>query len=195
MNRRLSREDLLSLERYHAQRAAFRSRVLAHKAARQLALGPHATLYFEDRLTIQYQIQEMLRVERIFEAGAIQEELDAYNPLIPDGDNWKATFMIEYEDVDERRRALEQMVGIEHRVWVRIGAHPAVWAIADEDMARSKDTKTAAVHFLRFQLTPAMMADAHGGAPLAAGIEHPAYHHLVDPVPEATSAALVNDLA
>lgn len=191
----LTREDLMTLERYHAARPEFRRQVIAHKAARQITFGGHATLYFEDRLTIQYQIQEMLRVERIFEAEAIDDELHAYNPLIPDGDNWKATFMIEYPDIEERRVALERLVGIEHRVWARVGELPPVYAIADEDIERSRDNKTSAVHFVRFQLTPAMVAAAKAGAPIALGIDHPQYVHAVDPLPVAARETLVADLA
>lgn len=192
---KLTRDDLVSLERYHAERAAFRERVLAHKATRQIALGAHATLYFEDRLTIQYQVQEMLRIERIFEPEAIQEELDAYTPLIPDGDNWKATFMIEYPDIEERRVALERLVGIEHDLWVQVGGGARVKGIADEDMERSKAQKTAAVHFVRFQLTPDMVAAARAGAPISIGVSHPVYTYSLDPVPEAVRASLANDLA
>lgn len=191
----LTRDDLLTLERYHAERPAFRQRVLAHKATRQVPLGAHATLYFEDRLTIQYQVQEMLRVERIFEPEAIQEELDAYNPLIPDGDNWKATFMLEYADVDQRRAALERLVGIEHELWVQVGGHARIKGLADEDMARSKEHKTAAVHFVRFQLTPAMVTAAREGAPISIGVAHPLYAYGLDPVPEQVRASLVRDLA
>lgn len=191
----LTRNDLMSLERYHSERPAFRSKVLAHKAARQVALGPHVTLIFEDALTIQYQIQEMLRVERIFEAEGIEEELSAYNPLIPDGDNWKATMMIEYEDVDERRHALEALEGIERRVWVRIGAEPAIHAIADEDLDRGRDGKTAAVHFLRFPLTEAAIAAAKRGAQIAMGVDHPHYRHTVEDLPAATRQSLLADLA
>lgn len=191
----LKREDLMPLERYHSERPTFRSQVLDHKRSRKLALGPNATLCFESRLSIQYQVQEMLRVERIFEADAIQEELDAYNPLIPDGDNWKATFMIEYPDVEERRVALEKLVGIEHKVWARIGDAAPVFALADEDLERSRETKTSAVHFLRFQLTPDLVAAAKAGAPIAIGVDLPAYPHASDPVPEAARASLLADLA
>ena len=191
----LRREDLMPLERYHSERNAFRREVLDHKRQRQLAIGPNATLYFESRLSIQYQVQEMLRVERIFEAEAIQEELDAYNPLIPDGDNWKATFMIEYPDVEERRVALEQLVGIEHKVWARIGDAEPVFALADEDLERSRASKTSAVHFLRFQLTPALVTAAKAGAPIAIGFDLPAYPHRCDPLPEEARRALVADLA
>lgn len=195
MTRTLTRDDLMPLERYHTERTAFRQRVIAHKASRQVCLGPHLTLLFEDRLTIQYQIQEMLRVERIFEPEGIQEELDAYNPLIPDGENWKATLMIEYEDLEERRLALQRLVGIEHDVWVQIGASARVKAIADEDTERSKEAKTAAVHFLRFQLTPELAAAARSGAPISIGVAHPLYHYSLDPVPEPVRLALVSDLA
>jgi len=191
----LKRDDLMSLEQYHRERPAFRAKVLAHKAARQVAIGPHVTLAFEDALTIQYQVQEMLRVERIFETEGIEEELAAYNPLIPDGDNWKATMMIEYEDVEERRRALERLVGIEDRVWIRIGEHPPVFAIADEDLDRTREGKTAAVHFLRFPLTPTLVAAAKRGERIAIGIDHSEYHHVVEELAPASRSSLVADLA
>jgi len=191
----LTRNDLMSLETYHRERAAFRERVLRHKTTRQVCLGAHATLYYEDRLTIQYQVQEMLRVERIFEAEAIQDELDAYVPLIPGGDDWKATFMLEYTDAEERRTALERLVGIEHAVWMQVGGHARVTAIADEDMARTKEAKTSAVHFLRFPLTPAMVEAARAGAPIAIGVAHPLYTYAIDPVSEAVRASLAADLA
>jgi Protein of unknown function (DUF3501) len=192
---KLNREDLFSLESYHRRRSDFRRTVMAHKANRKLAIGPHTTLYFEDRLTIQYQVQEMLRVERIFEAEAIQEELDAYNPLIPEGGNWKATFMIEYEDAQERQSALEQMVGIEDRVWVQIGESERVWAVADEDLERTRETKTSAVHFLRFQFDDEMVRAAKAGAAIGIGIDHPAYTHIVQPLSGAIREALVADFA
>lgn len=191
----LKREDLIPLETYHEQRADFRRQVMAHKANRQVGIGPHATLYFEDRLTIQYQIQEMLRVERIFESEAISEELGAYNPLIPDGDNWKATFMIEYEDPAERQVALTQLVGIEDRVWVQVADGERIWAIADEDLERSRETKTSAVHFLRFQLDNQSVAAAKTGASISIGIDHSAYTHSVDPLPAVTRDALSADLS
>ena len=191
----LTRDELLPLERYHASRAEFRQRILQHKAARQVCLGAHATLYFEDKLTIQYQVQEMLRVERIFEPDAIQAELDAYTPLIPDGDNFKATFMLEYAEVDERRAALTRLVGIEHALWVQVGAGARVKGIADEDMERSREAKTSAVHFVRFQLGAESVAAARAGAPLSIGVAHPLYTSSLDPVPEAVRAALVHDLA
>jgi len=190
----LSRKELIPLETYHEQRGDFRRKVIAHKAKRQVAIGEHATLYFEDRLTIQYQIQEMLRVERIFEAEAIDDELNAYNPLIPDGENWKATFMIEYEDATERQVALEKLVGIEDRVWMQVGEGERVWAIADEDLERSRESKTSAVHFLRFQLPSADVAAAKAGADINAGIDHPAYSYNVMPLGAETRAALVADL-
>lgn len=194
MSKKLSREDLMSLERYAAERAEFRARVMAHKKDRKVHLGPHATLYFEDTLTMQYQVQEMLRAERIFEAAGIQEELDAYNPLIPDGDNWKATFMLEYDEVEERKTALEKLIGVEDRVWMRVDDHEPVYAIADEDLERETAEKTSSVHFLRFQLTPEMVADARDGAPIAAGIDFEGFSHLRDPLSEATRASLVADL-
>ena len=189
---KLSRADLFGLERYHEIRAEFRSRVLAHKRLRQVPIGPNATLYFEDRLTIQYQIQEMLRVERIFEAQAIEEELAAYNPLIPDGANLKATFMLEYADPDERRRMLGRLRGIEHRVWLEVGGQ-RTFAVADEDLDRATDDKTSAVHFLRFEL-PDGVHDALGdGAAMRFGIEHDQYRHDCV-LSEASRAALVADL-
>ena len=192
---KLTREDLFSLERYAAERSAFRERVIRHKRSRRLPVGPNATLHFEDRLTIQYQVQEILRTERIFEPGEIEAELDAYNPLIPDGSNWKATFMIEFDDEDERRAALGRLVGIEDRVWVRVGGSDPVRAIADEDLDRSTDEKTSAVHFLRFELPREHAAAARAGAPLAVGIDHPGYPHRADPAPEAVRASLAADLA
>jgi Protein of unknown function (DUF3501) len=191
---KLDRTKLLTLEAYAAKRAQLRAEIIAHKKPRRVEVGPHATLVFEDFLTMQYQVQEMLRAERIFEAAGIDEEIAAYNPLIPDGNNWKATFLIEYEDVEQRRDALTRMIGVEHRVWVRIGDMQPVFAIANEDLPRSNDEKTAAVHFLRFDLSPAMVASAKAGARIAIGIEHPALACRLDPVPEATRATLVADL-
>ena len=192
--KKLSRQDLFSLEAYAEARPAFRKQVIAHKKLRQIALGPNATLYFEDRLTIQYQVQEMLRVERIFERSAIDEEIEAYNPLIPDGTNWKATFMIEYGDENERRIALAKMIGIEAKVWAQVQGFDKVRPLADEDLERSNDDKTSAVHFLRFELSPAMIAALKSGAAVGMGIDHPAYTHSVDPLPAAVRAALVADL-
>ena len=161
---KLTRADLLSLEAYAQQRGEFRTRVMAHKKQRTVHLGEHLTLIFEDHLSIQYQVQEMLRIERIFEAGGIQDELDAYNPLVPDGSNLKATMLIEYADVEQRKRELVRLRHIEHAIALNVHGHAAVTAIADEDMERSNDEKTAAVHFLRFELSPAMIADWRAGA-------------------------------
>lgn len=192
--RALAREDLMSLEQYARQRAAFRARVLQHKRARQLHLGGHATLYFEDRMTIQYQVQEMLRIERIFEEEGIQEELQAYNPLIPDGRNWKATFMLEYADLAERTRALAELVGIERRVWMQVEAHARLFPFADEDLERATEAKTSAVHFLRFELTPEMIRDVKAGAVIAAGIDHANYRFSLPRIPEVIRASLAADL-
>jgi hypothetical protein len=171
----LTREDLYSLEQYAQVRDTFRAKVMAHKKYRKVAVGPNATLYFEDRLTMQYQVQEMLRVERIFEPAEIQQELDAYNPLIPDGSNWKATFMLEYDAVAERREALARLIGVEDKVWVQVAGHDRVWGIADEDLEREDREKTSSVHFMRFELSGEMVASAKAGAQIAMGIDHPAY--------------------
>ncbi len=172
---KLTRADLLTLEAYHEQRADMRRAVLAHKGKRKVFIGPHAGLYFEDRLTVQYQVQEMLRVERIFASAAIEEELEAYNPLIPDGGNLKATFMLEYEDVAERQAALSQLRGVENRVWLEVPGHGQVFGIADEDLDRAAEDKTSAVHFLRFELPVAAIIDFSRGAAVKLGIDHPAY--------------------
>ena len=190
----LTPTDLLSLERYAAERDAFRARVLEHKRGRRLAVGPNLTWCFEDRLTIQYQIQEMLRAERIFEAAQIRAELDVYNPLIPDGTNWKATLLIEFPDVAQRQRQLAVLKGIERRCWVEVRGHEPVYAVADEDLERENEEKTSAVHFLRFELTAPMIAALRGGAPLAAGVDHEHYRHWVNPLPEVLKAALLADL-
>ncbi len=190
----LTRADLLSLERYAVERPAFRARVIAHKKRRQLALGAHLTLCFEDRLTIQYQVQEMLRIERIFEPGGIDDELAAYNPLIPDGRNWKATLLLEYPDVDERRAALSVLVGIETRVWFEVAGHARVFAIADEDLERSRADKTSSVHFLRFELDAPMVGALRTGAALSAGADHPAYAAAIE-VGGGLREALLADLA
>ena len=191
---KLKRGDLYSLEVYHEKRAAMRRHVMAHKAIRKVVVGPHAGVYFEDRLTIKYQIQEMLRVERIFEADAIDQELETYNPLIPDGDNFKATIMIEYEDVEERRQALSKLVGIEDRVWIKVAGFRPVFAIADEDLERANAQKTSAVHFLRFQLDPDMIGGLKSDAALGVGIDHENYRHEIAAVPPATREALTADL-
>lgn len=192
---KLIREDLYSLEQYSDVRDDFRTEVLAHKRNRRIALGTNASLYFEDRLTMQYQVQEMLRIERIFEADGINDELKVYNPLIPDGSNWKATFMVEFPEVEERQAMLRQLVGVENRVYVRIGSYDPVYAIADEDLERSDDVKTSAVHFLRFELPGHQVAALKADAVLAAGIDHENYQVEVSPVAENTRAALLADLA
>ncbi len=192
---KISRESLMTLEAYAKARKDFRAKVLDHKKNRIVAVGDHVTLVFEDELTIRYQVQEMLRVERIFEEQGIQEELDAYNPLVPDGRNFKATMMIEYEDVNERRAALALLRGIEDRTWVRVEGCAPVYAIADEDLERDTEEKTSSVHFLRFELTGEMVDSLKYGMGLAVGIDHPHYSVAVDPVPAETRAALVKDLA
>jgi hypothetical protein len=189
---RLTPPDLMSLEQYARSRAEFRARVIAHKRTRTVAVGPHTTWCFEDRLTVQYQVQEMLRAERIFEPDGIQDELDTYNPLIPDGSNLKATLLIEYPDVAERQAALARLRGIEDRCYVTVGEDPC-YAIADEDLERENDVKTSAVHFLRFELAPRARRLLAGGAPLRLGVDHPAYAHAVEVTAE-VRAALAADL-
>mgnify|MGYP001363852350 CR=1 FL=1 len=191
---RVERDSLLSLEAYARERHAFRARVIEHKKRRAVALGEHVTLLFEDELTMRYQIQEMLRIERIFEEDGIQQELDAYNPLVPDGGNLKATMMIEYPDVAERQRALAQLKGVEDRVWVQAAGCARVYAIADEDLERENDEKTSAVHFLRFELGAAMREALRHGAGLAIGVDHPQYQESVEAAPEVRDALAV-DLA
>lgn len=193
--KRLTREDLYTLEKYAQIRPQMRTMVMEHKLNRQVQIGPNARLYFEDRMTMQYQIQEMLRAERIFESEGIQEELNAYNPLIPDGTNLKATFMLEYPDPIERASALARLKGIEDRVWVQVTAHEQVWGIADEDLDRENEEKTSSVHFLRFEFTPAMIRAAKEGAALNMGIDHPNYKERVAPIPPNVRAALVADFA
>ena len=190
----ISRDSLLSLEAYARERNAFRAKVLEHKKRRTVHLGEHLTLHFEDELTIRYQVQEMLRIERIFEEEGIRHELDAYNPLVPDGSNWKATLLIEYPDVEERRRMLALLKGIERLVWVQVQGCERVFAIADEDLERENEEKTSAVHFLRFELDPGMRERLRGGAVLAAGVDHPHYHASAE-LPAAARDALVADLA
>ena len=190
----LSRTDLWSLEEYAEKRNEFRAQVIAHKKIRQVALGGHARLYFEDRLTVQYQIQEMLRIERIFEGAAIDEELEAYNPLVPDGSNWKATFMVEYDDPDERRECLGKLVGIEDKVWAQVEACDKVYAIADEDLDRSREEKTSAVHFMRYELSPDMVRALKGGSPLIFGIDHPEMMLAGEVVSMETRDSLTADL-
>jgi len=191
----IQRDSLMTLEAYAKARKDFRARVLVHKKARTVHLGDHITLIFEDELTLRYQIQEMLRIEKAFEEEAIQDELDVYNPLVPDGSNFKATMLIEYEDVEERRMALMQLKGVEDRVWVAVEGCAKAWAIADEDLPRSNEVKTSAVHFLRFELSLDMVAAMKGGAALSIGIDHPACTVNTAAVDAATRDALTADLA
>jgi hypothetical protein len=186
--------DLMSLEQYARERAGFRAKVLEHKKNRQVSLGPNATLYFEDLLTIQYQVQEMLRIEKIFEADGIEDELSAYNPLIPDGSNWKATFMLEYPDVDVRKRELARLIGVEDKVWVQVEGHDKRFAIADEDLERNTAEKTSSVHFMRFELDAGMIEALKGGAALTMGVDHENLDVRVT-VPGAVRKSLINDLA
>lgn len=190
----LTHEDLYSLEQYARARPEFRARVIAHKKNRLVELGAHATLHFEDRLTMQYQVQEMLRLERMFEPEPIQEELDVYNPLIPDGSNWKATFMVEYPDVEERKRQLARLIGVETAVWAQVADFARVRPIANEDLERETESKTSAVHFLRFELTPDMAAAAKAGAAIRMGVDHPNYQAELTLAP-AVRDSLAADLA
>ena len=192
---KLTPANLLSLEEYSKQRADFRSKVMAHKKNRQVHLGDHATLYFEDSLTMQYQVQEMLRIERIFEEEGINEELAAYNPLIPDGSNLKATFMVEYDDVEERKEALARLIGIENKVWIQVAGFDKVYPIANEDLERTTEEKTSSVHFLRFEFTPEMIAAAKQGDDIAMGIEHENYYIEMNPLANNIRDALVADFA
>jgi hypothetical protein len=192
---KLAVSDLMSLERYSRERPDFRTRVIAHKRNRQVNVGPNTMWLFEDRLTVQYQVQEMLRTERIFEAEGIADELAAYNPLIPDGSNWKVTFLIEYTDPEVRRVQLEKLRGVEDRCWVQVSGFDRVFAIADEDLERENEVKTSAVHFLRFELSEAMSAKLKGGAALSIGIDHPEYQHQISPAPDNVCASLITDLA
>jgi hypothetical protein len=192
---KLTSRDLMSLERYARERATFRSRVIDHKKARTVQVGPNTTWLFEDRLTIQYQVQEMLRIEKIFEADGIRDELDTYNPLIPDGTNLKATLLIEFPDAAIRKAELAQLLGVEDRCWVRVGACARVFAHADEDLDRENDEKTSSVHFLRFELDADMRAQLAAGAALGIGIDHENYRYDVSPLPDATRNSLAQDLA
>jgi len=191
---RISRDSLMTLEAYAKARNEFRANVLAHKKPRTVHLGEHVTLLFEDELTVRYQIQEMLRIEKTFDEEDIQEELDVYNPLVPDGSNLKATMLIEYEDVEERKRALARLQGIEHKVYIQVQGQPRVYAIADEDLERSTEEKTAAVHFLRFELGTDMVGALARGAALGAGVEHANYTVEVPALPADTRASLLEDL-
>ncbi len=192
---KLTREKLLSLEAYDGLRDQFRADVIEHKRDRRLALGTNATLYFEDTLTMQYQVQEMLRIERIFEAAGIRDELDVYNPLIPDGTNWKATFMLEFPDAGERKEMLSRLIGIEEKVWLQVADLDKIRAIADEDLERVDEEKTSAVHFLRFELSPEQIDALKGGAGLAAGIDHENCQVEIRPVAANIRRSLVGDLA
>lgn len=193
--KKLAPQDLMSLEQYSRERKDFRARIIAHKQARQLGVGPNTTWCFEDRLTIQYQIQEMLRTERIFEAEGIADELGAYNPLIPDGRNWKVTLLVEFPDPEIRRVRLGELKGVEDRCWVQVADYSRVFAIADEDLDRENEEKTSSVHFLRFELTDPMVASLRAGARLAAGIDHPAYPHSIDSVQEPIRSSLIADFS
>ncbi len=193
MSQEITREDLMSLEVYAEKRPEFRQKVLAHKKHRQIALGPNATLYFEDRLTLLYQIQEMLRIEKVFEAAGINDELEAYNPLIPSGRNFKATFMIEYPDPEIRAAQLEKLLGIEDLVWMQISDHDKIWAIADEDLERATEEKTSAVHFLRFEISDDMAAELKAGGDWKIGVQHAIYTFSFD-VDGETRESLLNDL-
>ena len=192
--RKLQASGLMGLEEYHKARPEFRERVLAHKRDRQVAVGPNATLYFEDQLTVQYQVQEMLRIERIFEFEAIDEELEAYVPLIPGGSNLKATFMLEYDDIDERRQQLGRLIGIEDTIWIQVGNGERAFAIADEDLDREDEEKTSSVHFLRFELSADDVRAAKSGAAIAVGIAHDNYTHQANPLPGVVRDALSADL-
>jgi len=189
----LSKKDLFSLEKYSEIRNEFRERVMNHKKNRRLAFNNHAVLYFEDALTMQYQVQEMLRIERIFEAEGIQQELDVYNTLIPEGANWKATFMIEYTDVHERKAALAKLIGVERSIWIKVEESEKVYAIANEDMDRETEDKTSAVHFMRFELTKDMITNIKVGLPIIFGIDHDLYKTEII-VPPKVQRALIVDL-
>ena len=191
---KLFHADLMTLEAYAKARPALRAQVIAHKKNRTVSLGDHVTLIFEDALTMRYQIQEMLRVERIFEEAGIQDELDAYNPLIPDGGNWKATMLIEYPDVAQRQMMLARLKGIEHTLWVQTAGQPKIYAIADEDMLRANEEKTSAVHFMRFELDAASISAIQAGAAITLGVAHPEYHAQISTLPELTRQSLAHDL-
>ncbi|MFM8549008.1 MAG: DUF3501 family protein [Betaproteobacteria bacterium] len=191
----VTRESLMTLEAYSRARPDFRRRVIEHKKSRKVHLGEHVTLLFEDEMTVRYQIQEMLRIERIFEDDGIQHELDAYNPLIPDGRNFKATMLIEYADSTTRRQELSRLIGIEDRVWVQVEGSPRVYAIADEDLERENEEKTSSVHFLRFELSADMAAALKYGVSLSVGVDHANYTAQLSPVSPETRASLASDLA
>lgn len=191
---KLNREDLYSLEDYSQMRDEFRLKVMAHKKNRRLDIGPNVVLLFEDRLIMQYQVQEMLKAEKIFDAEGIEEELNTYNPLIPDGKNWKATMMIQYTDIEERKQMLGKLIGIEKITWLQVSGHDKVFAITDEDLERDTADKTSAVHFMRYELSDEMIASLQQGAELSAGIEHNHYKHIVKPVDDIITQTLIQDL-
>jgi len=193
--KKLSRPDLMSLEQYATERTRLRGEVIAHKQVRNVQVGPNMTWCFEDHTTIRYQILEMLRTERIFESDGIQGELDAYNPLLPDGGNWKVTLLLEFPDPNERRTALEKLKSVEDRCWIRVSEMERVFAIADEDMDRTNDEKTSAVHFLRFELSPSMVQAMKSGASLCIGVDHDNYRHVQGPLAAPIRDSLTGDLA
>jgi hypothetical protein len=192
--KKLTRQDLLSLEQYSSDRVKLRGEVIVHKQLRNVQVGPNMTWCFEDYTTIRYQVLEMLRAERIFESDGIEGELDAYNPLIPDGSNWKVTLLLEFPDPGERRTALEKLIGVEDRCWIRVSEMERVFAVADEDMDRENEEKTSAVHFLRFELSPSMVEAMKSGASLSIGVDHDNYRHLISPLPPAVRDSLGRDL-
>lgn len=191
----ITRDSLLSLEAYARQRNDFRKRVIAHKKNRSVQIGRNITLIFEDELTVRYQIQEMLRIERTFEEAGIADELDAYSPLVPDGSNWKATMMIEYPDPEERQQRLARLIGIEDQVWVQVAGQPKVFAVADEDLDRENDVKTSSVHFLRFELSDPMKQALREGGDISVGVDHSEYSASVSPLPTDIRASLCEDLS
>ena len=188
----LSKKDLFGLEKYSEIRNEFRAKVMKHKENRRLAFNDHAVLYFEDALTMQYQVQEMLRIERIFESEGIQQELDVYNTLIPEGANWKATFMIEYTDVQERKAALAKLIGVERSIWIKVEESEKVYAIANEDMDRETEDKTSAVHFMRFELTKDMITNIKVGLPIVFGIDHDFYKTEIIVSPKVQRALIID---
>lgn len=190
----ITRDSIMTLEAYAKARQEFRTQVMAHKKNRKVYLGENITLLFEDELTVRYQIQEMLRVEKIFEEKGILDEMSVYNALIPDGSNWKATMLIEYPDPVERADRLTKLIGIEDNVWVRVQRHNPVYAIADEDLERETEEKTSSVHFLRFELTRNMIQGLHNGASLSMGIDHSVYQALIEQVDTMVCSSLINDL-
>ena len=192
---KLTREDLYSLEEYVEMRDDYRKKIMAHKIDRRLELGENVLMMFEDRLIMQYQVQEMLKAEKIFEAAGIEEELSAYNPLIPDGKNWKATMLIQYTDVEERQQKLTQLIGIENTIWMQVEGFDKVYAIADEDLERDTEEKTSAVHFMRYELDDEMVAAAKTGAAISAGVEHENYQAVVKPIATNIRDSLASDLS